>query len=225
MRYLTAVLIGLTFIACSKDDPPKPPEAANLVFPDQNSECTTGVDQSDTTSEVEFRWQAAANTDTYELRVTQLGTSVTQTETTSGTSARVVLQKGTPYSWMVISRNEKTTDAVSSSTWQFYNAGSQTSYAPFPALIQGPASGQTVVRNADGEILLDWSGADVDNDIVGYDVYHGTANPPTEIEITTNPGTTQTSVAVDPGTYFWRVVTRDSQGNSSDSGIYSYRAL
>ena len=225
MRYWTALLIGLIFIGCGSDDPPKPPEAANLVFPDQNSECTTGVEQSDTTSEVEFRWQAAANTDTYELRVTQLGTSITQSETTLGTSARVVLQKGTPYSWMVISRNDQTTDQVSSATWQFYNAGSQTSYAPFPALIVAPASGQTIVRNSEGEVLLDWSGADVDNDIVGYDVYHGTANPPTDIEVSTSANDSQTAIAVDPGTYFWKVVTRDGQGNTSDSGVYSYRAL
>lgn len=225
MRYVVAVWIGLLLISCSKDDPPKPPEAASLTFPEQNSECTTGVEQSETTSEVEFRWQAGANTDTYELRVTQLGTSLTQTESTTSTSARVVLQKGTPYSWMVISRNEKTTDAVSSPTWQFYNAGSQTSYAPFPAEIIGPGSGATVVRNSNGEVVLDWSGADVDNDIQGYDIYHDTANPPTNLEGSTLVGSTSLTVTVAPGTYYWRVVTRDSQGNTSDSGVYSYRAL
>lgn len=225
MRYLITVFVGLAFIACSSDDPPKPPEAASLVFPEQNSECTTGVDQSETTSLVEFRWQAAENTDIYELRVTQLGTSITQSASTSGTSASVVLQKGTPYSWMVISTNAKTTDAVSSSTWQFYNAGAQTSYAPFPALIVSPGSGQTVIRNNEGEVLLDWSGADVDNDIAGYDVYHGAVDPPTELLTSTTPIESDASVAVDPGTYFWRVVTRDDQGNTSDSGVYSYRAL
>ena len=225
MRYLITVFIGLALIACGKDDPPKPPEAATLVFPEQNSECTTGIDQSETTSEVEFRWQAAENTDTYELRVTQLGSSITESESTTGTSARVVLQKGTPYSWMVISTNNKTSDAVSSSTWQFYNAGAQTSYAPFPATIIAPESGQSVIINPDGEVQLNWSGADVDNDIAGFDVYHGAENPPTELLISTGRFDTNTTVAVDPGTYYWRVVTRDDQGNTSDSGVYSYRAL
>ena len=225
MRNIVAVFIVLLFVGCGKDDPPKPPEAANLVFPEQNSECTTGVDQSETTSEVEFRWQSAANTDTYELRVTQLGTSVTLTETTSGTSARLVLQKGTPYSWMVITRNTKTMDAVSSSTWQFYNAGVQTSYAPFPAEILSPGSGSTVAINSDGEIELSWNGADVENDINSYEIYHGTDDPPTQLVATNLVGETTLEVAVDPGTYYWRVVTIDSQGNSSDSGIYSYNAL
>ena len=225
MRNIVAVFIVLLFVGCSKDDPPKSPEAANLIFPEQNSECTTGVDQSETTSEVEFRWQSAANTDTYELRVTQLGTSITQTETTSGTSARVVLQKGAPYSWMVISRNEKTTDAVSSSTRQFYNAGAQTTYAPFPAEILSPGSGATVAINSEGLVVLSWIGADVENDINSYEIYHGTENPPTELEASNLVGNTDLEVAVDPGTYYWRVVTIDREGNTSDSGVYSYRAL
>ena len=225
MRNIVAVFVVLLFVGCGKDDPPKPPDAANLVFPEQNSECTTGVDQSETTSEVEFRWQSAANTDTYELRVTQLGTSITQTETTANTSARVVLQKGTPYSWMVITRNTKTMDAVSSSTWQFYNAGVQTSYAPFPAEILAPGSGSTVAINSEGVVELSWNGADVENDINRYEIYHGTDNPPTELEATNIVGDTTLDVTVDPGTYYWRVVTIDSQGNSSDSGTYSYNAL
>ena len=225
MRNIVAVLIVLLFVGCGKDDPPKSPEAANLTFPEQNSECTTGVDQSETTSEVEFRWQTAANTDTYELRVTQLGTSITITETTSGTSARVVLQKGTPYSWMVITRNTETMDAVSSSTWQFYNAGVQTSYPPFPAEILSPGSGSTVAINSDGLVELSWNGADVENDINRYEIYHGTDDPPTQLEATNLVGDSTLEVAVDPGTYYWRVVTIDSEGNSSDSGTYSYNAL
>ena len=225
MRYLTTVFLMVILISCGKDDPPSPPDAALLTFPEQNSECTTGVEQTETTSAVEFRWQSAANTDTYELRVTQLGTNITQSETTAGTSATLTIQKGTPYSWMVITRNANTTDAVSSSTWQFYNAGSQTSYAPFPAQILNPGSGMMVVPNGEGEVLLSWSGADVDNDISGYDIYHGTANPPTTILESTSAGETQFSVAVSAGIYYWKIVTKDQQGNTSDSGIFSYRVL
>ena len=225
MRVFWALLVGVLILGCSKDDDPKPPEAANLFFPEQNSECTTGVDVTESTSEVTFRWEPSENTDSYELRVTHMITNITQTTTSTSTSAPLTITKGAPFSWMVISRNSDTESAASSSTWQFYNAGSESSYAPFPATILAPPSGETVVRDSDGEIMLDWSGADVDNDLNGFDVYHGTTNPPTEIEASTLVGVTSLKVAVEPGTYYWKVVSKDVQGNSSDSGVYSYRAL
>lgn len=226
MRLIGIIGIVLLLIGCSsKGSDPSPPEAANLVFPEQNSECTTGISQSDTTSEVEFRWQAADNTDTYELRVTHLLTNITQTRNTTNTSVSLTIDKGAPYSWLVISRNSDTASSASSSTWQFYNAGSQTSYAPFPAAIVSPASGSTVVSNSNGEVMLEWSGADVDNDLTGFDIYHGTTNPPAVLEASTTVGVTNLQVSVQSGTYFWKVVSKDAQGNSSDSGVYSYRVL
>ena len=226
MRVFWAICLGALIVGCGGggDDDPKPPEAANLVFPEQNSECTTGVDVTESTSEVTFRWQAANNADSYELRVTHMITNVTQNATSTGTSAALTIAKGAPFSWMVISRNADA-QSVSSATWQFYNAGSETSYAPFPATILAPPSGITVVRDRDGEVLLDWSGADVDNDLSGYDIYHGTTNPPTEIESSTNAGVTSLKVAVESGTYYWKVVSKDMQGNTSDSGVYSYRVF
>ncbi len=224
MRLIAAMLCVCFFISCSSDDGPKPPEAANLIFPEQNSECTTGIDQSDTTSEVEFRWQESANTSSYELRVTNMITNVTSTANTLNIRAPLTIEKGAPYSWVVISENSDN-ETATSATWQFYNAGSQTSYAPFPASIQSPSSGTTVVIDGNGEVTLAWTGADVDNDLSAYDVFHGTVNPPTELAISTLVGETNIKIAVQPDTYYWRVVSKDSQGNTSDSGVYSYKAL
>ncbi len=224
MRIFVVVLFGFALLGCSKSDP-SPPEAANLVFPEQNSECTTGIDQSDTTSEVEFRWQEANNTETYELRATQLLTNVTKTTTTSATSASLTIDKGSPYSWQVISRNTQTEVSVPSAIRRFYNSGTQTTYAPFPATIEAPSSGESVAIDSNGEITLIWSGEDIENDITGYDIYHGTVNPPVDIAISTLVGITEVQIEVVPGTYYWKVVTKDREGNTSDSGIYSYRAF
>ena len=225
MRNVLALILALVFIGCSSDDPPPSPEAAVLTFPQNNSECTTGIDQSETISRVEFQWQASGNTETYELRVTHMITNVTQTKNTVGTTANMDIDKGAPYSWMVISKNTQSQESASSATWQFYNAGSQTSYAPFPATIVAPGSGASVLIDSNGRVTLEWTGADVDNDLNGFDVYHGPDNPPTELVGTTLVGATSLAVDVDPGTYYWRVVSKDSQGNTSDSGTYSYRAL
>ena len=223
-RLLYLLLIGL-LTGCGKDSP-KAPEAAKLTFPEQNSECTTGTSLNATTSRVEFRWQKAANTDSYELRVTNIMTNITQTVSTQQLSSELPLQKGAAYSWLVVSRNNQTEELATSATWKFYNAGSQQSYAPFPADIIAPKSGASVFKDINNEVVLEWEGADVDNDIAGYELYFSTVTPPLTLLSEPNASTTSTKVGVTSGTvYFWKVVTVDSEGNRSESGIYSFKVF
>ncbi|QBA63187.1 hypothetical protein [Muriicola soli] len=226
MKKILIVIIGLLAMACSKKSP-KPPESAMLSFPEQNSECTTGISLNTTTSQVEFRWLEANHTDTYELRVTNIltGISVTNAPTTA-LSARVPLLKGVPYQWRVTTRNNETQEIAVSADWFFYNAGSQTTYAPFPAQILEPASGASVVRDLNNQITLSWSGADVDSDIQSYQVYLDSSPDPQVLIASPSVFITdvQADVAVDT-VYYWRVVTLDREGNSSDSGVYSFRVI
>ncbi len=225
MRVVLVIFISLLFTACKKDSP-KPPSAAVLVFPLQNSLCTTGVSITPTTSRVEFMWQTANNTNTYELRVTNLLTDITQTVGTQSTSAELTIEKGTPYSWLVITRNTEVQETASSATWQFFNAGSQITHAPFPAQIIAPLSGASVVRDINGEIVLEWSGSDVDDDIVGYEIFVATASPPQVLAA--SPASSVSSIKINTianTAYYWKVITKDAEGNSSDSGIYTFRAL
>ncbi len=220
------LLAGVLLLSCGKDSPPKPPEAAVLVFPERNSECTTGIDLNDQTSQVEFRWQEAKFTDTYELVVTNLDTGSSQTVTTTSLSAVRPLEKGALFRWNIRTRNEKTQDVVTSETWLFYNAGSETSYAPFPAQIIAPLSGASVVRDINNEITLEWSGADIDNDLVGYEIYLDTANPPTTLVASPSISLSSLSVSVERDTvYYWKIISRDREDNTSDSGVYSFRVL
>lgn len=225
MRVILIIFIGLLFTACKKDSP-KPPSAAVLIFPEQNSLCTTGVTITPTSSRVEFIWQTANNTDTYELRVTNLLANVTQTVNTQATSAEVTIEKGTPFSWQIITRNTQVQETASSATWQFFNAGSQISHAPFPAQIVAPLSGASVVSDINSEIELEWSGADVDDDLVGYEIFVDTVPPPQVL--VASPAATVSSIKVNTipnKVYYWKVISRDAEGNTSDSGIYSFRAL
>jgi hypothetical protein len=225
MRVILIVFISLLFTACKKDSP-KPPEAAVLTSPEQNALCTTGVTITPTTSRVEFIWQTANNTNTYELRVTNLLTGNTQTVNTQSTSAELILDKGAPYSWVIITRNTEVQETVSSTTWQFYNAGSQITHAPFPAQIIAPFSGASVVRDINGEITLEWSGADVDNDIAGFEVFVDTSSPPGVLAASPSPTvSTIKIITIANSVYYWKVITIDSEGNRSDSGVYSFRAL
>src|SRR5680860_350517 len=122
---MKGMLFGFCFlmlVACRKDSP-RPPAAAVLSFPLQNSECTTGVDLDGTTSQVEFKWLQADHAQNYELRVTHLVKGSTQTLSTESLSAKLPLEKGAPYSWVVITRNTETQESASSAKWFFYNSG------------------------------------------------------------------------------------------------------
>ncbi|QLG44838.1 hypothetical protein [Costertonia aggregata] len=222
MKQVYILVFVLVFIGCKKD-PPSPPGKVALVFPEQNSECTTGESINDTQSQVEFRWNASPNTDTYVVRVTNLNTNTTEPVTISATSVRLTLEKGGLYSWNVTSENSQVTETTTSDTWRFYNAGAQTTYPPFPAQILFPGSGETVLKDINNEITLDWSGADIDNDIASFEVYFSTTSPPQTL-VNTQRSSTQHRVSVTSRTtYFWRIVTVDTEGNSSDSGVFDFK--
>lgn len=224
MRIFLVCLLGIFLVCGCKKENATPPSVALLVHPEENSECTTGVDLNATISEVQFQWELAMNTDTYELRVTNNNTNIVQTITTETSFATLPLEKGGLYSWSVTTRNSAAQEEVSSPIWQFYNSGFQTTYAPFPAEINDPLSGQTVFKDINNDVTLDWSGADIEDDIVGYEVYFSTVTPPETLIDSLDSSTTSIKVSVVSDTvYYWRVITRDQEGNTSDSGIYQFK--
>lgn len=226
MRLVSLFLVVIFFIGCGKKDPPQPPESAVLSFPENNSECTTGVDLNATTSRVEFRWNASNNTDRYVLSATNLNSNITETVNATTTSAKLTLQKGAPYSWFVTSENASTLQKSSSTTWRFYNAGFETSYAPFPAEIVKPTIGSRVFKDLNNDVVLEWSGADIDGDIDGFEIYFSTANPP--ITLFASPQATATNIKVPVAAntlYYWKVVTKDKEGNTASSPVVDFLAL
>lgn len=227
MRYIVPIVILFFAVAsCRKKNSPKPPGQVQLVFPDRNSECTTGQSLNAETSQVEFRWEEGANVDTYELRVTNSNTGVVQTISTASTAARLPIAKGEPFSWFVRSKNTQVPETVSSEIWNFYNAGSVTTFAPFPADIIAPRMSENVFKDINNEITLSWSAADLDDDILEYEVYVSVASPPEDLVGTLPKDATTLKVTVAPNTvYYWSVITKDEEGNATNSGIYSFRVL
>ncbi len=226
MRTIILLLFSVLLIGCKKKSNPKPPESATLVFPNKNSECTTGSDLNQTTSEVEFKWMASDHTETYELRVTNLNNNITQTISTAAISAKLPITKGEPFSWFVRSKNTKVTETAVSETWRFYNAGSQTTYAPFPAEAVEPKSGTSIFKDINNEVTLEWYGSDIENDIEGYEVYFSTTTPPETLIASPSFNVNSEKVSVTSNTeYYWKVITKDSEGNSSESGIFVFKVL
>lgn len=219
------VVTLLSLWSCGGDDDHGPaPGAAQLIFPGKNSECISGISISPTESSITFSWEASENTDSYRLRITNLNSGDFDEYSTNVTSLAVTLLKGEPYSWSVTSLAGGTSQTTQSEVWNFYNAGEGiTSYAPFPAAVVYPQMG-TVALASGGNITLYWDGADVDDDISGYDVYFDTVNPPVTI-VGTSIGAEsfQVSGVAAATVYYWRVITRDGEGNTSASDIFQFR--
>ena len=226
MRTIILLIFGVLLIGCKKKSNPKPPGVATLVFPNKDSECTTGRDINQSTSEVEFKWMASDHTESYDLRVTNLNTNVTQTINTAAISAKLPIAKGEPFSWFVRSKNTKGTGSASSEIWRFYNAGYLTTYAPFPAEHIKPKNGTSIFKDINNEVTLEWLGSDIENDIEGYELYFSTISPPEILIASPLAGTNAEKVSVASNmTYYWRVVTKDREGNTSDSGIFTFKIL
>jgi len=222
---IVAVLM-LTLTACpdGKDDnnPEETgePGSVNLVFPENNTECTEGVVLNDAQSTVIFQWEAAENVDSYEVNLTNLESGISGTANSDTNELGIVLDRGVPYEWFVISKKEGVNDAPKSATWRFYNQGpGLTNYAPFPAEAVRPTRGQTLATA--GSIQLEWQGGDVDNDIVEFEVFFGTDADPTASSGTTAQ-TTMVATVISGQSYYWRILTKDAIGNTSQSEVFEF---
>jgi len=224
IKQFTLLITIVLIAACSKKDNgdggnPQNPDASILVFPIENSECNEGTILSETESNVTFEWNAANHAEKYTLVVKNLLTDVSEDFPSNNTFKEVTILRGVPYSWHVISKSNATPNTGTSATWKFYNAGDGVeNYAPFPAnLVSPPMSGLTNTT-----VALNWSGNDIDSDISNYDILVGTSNPPTAVEESTSNTSINLSSLIANTTYYWRVITHDAHGNSSQSPVFEF---
>ena len=225
MKFKVLIIIFFLFIfpGCQKGEKASPqPEKATLVFPVDNSVCVEGTILSLTENSINFTWNSSNSTDSYEFSIKNLITGISIVKVVNAPNIEITLLRNTPYSWFVSSRNTKNSFIAKSDTWKFYNSGpGLISYSPFPAEIISPKKSE-VVQSISGNINLEWKGSDVDGDILNYDVYLGTSITPIILSsrLTTN---SLNNVAVKENTiYYWKVITRDSKGNLSDSGLNQF---
>jgi hypothetical protein len=229
---------SMFFFGCSKSNSDAPaqvvvpeapaPSASTLLKPLNNTVCEDGKVVSPSQSEVAFSWDPSQNTDTYELRITNLttNTSITRSISHPTTSVNEILTRGVPYSWQIKSKSNKTTKTAETAEWKFYlSKEGNSSYAPFPATIVSPKPGE-IIASTDGKLTLSWTGSDPDaGSTLSYQVFVDTSLAkvnnlePKPIASTTN----STIIPVLSNTvYYWRIKTSDGQ-NSSYTISYSFK--
>ena len=202
---------------------PDPPTAATLLSPVNNENCETGTNISANQATVAFTWAAGQNTDSYELKVSQLGGSSQTKSGISSGSTTVTLQRGYQYSWQVVSKATGTTATATSSTFNFYLAGEGEQFtAPYAATPVYPRSGATVPLT-EGKLELSWEAEDPDGDSLTYSLevspLEDLSSPITVSGLTEPKGEVELVSGV---IYYWRVTTSDGK-NSTQSIIYTFR--
>jgi len=219
---VATLLVFLLSTCGKKASEPPAPLATVLDVPLKDEVCLTGKIISDSESTIEFKWAAAANAESYELSIKNLLTSAITTHNTSSTNLTLTLTRNTPYSWFVTSKSSKSATTAVSPIWKFYNSGlGATSYPPYPAEIISPTLGQKVTA-VNGKLTLQWRGLDADNDILNYDVYFGTSNTPGTLQSKLSEPSLANVAVNSATTYYWKVITRDAKGNTSDSGTFQF---
>lgn len=203
-----------------------PPSAATLTSPANNKVCEEGTSVNDSQSSVNFQWTAGNNTDSYDLRITNLNSNqvIHQTNITS-TNKAVTLNKDTPYSWKITSKRNGAAETVGSSTWKFYLSGDGISnYPPYPSTLISPSSGN-VFSSSTTSVELSWEGSHPENSSLTYDLFIDTTDGLQDpISSNQNLSVKSKSVLVNSGnSYYWRVKAKDINNNSSYSTIHSFR--
>lgn len=188
-----------------------------LTFPENNLECTEGILLSETQSELIFSWEDELDASPYIVHLTNILTNQTQELESATTELSIVLERGTPYSWYVSGISN-----AKSEVWNFYNAGpGLESFIPFPAEAISPVSGASISQTSTSVNLI-WSSEDLDDDIIGYDLYFGEeTNPPLRAEDLEESRFDDIPVSAGR-TYYWKVITKDSIGNESESLVFSF---
>lgn len=223
--------IALLFISCGgggSDGPTPTPEPTNtaptvptLVVPATSSLCINNI--------VAFEWSASTDTENnpivYQLQIAtdnQFGQIVSTSEISSRTHS-VTLDKGKAYYWRVKATDSKNASSAYSGTFSFYTEGvAVANHLPFlPELIQ-PETNTTITGTT---AVLKWFASDADAaDVLTYDVYLGTTNPPT-VKVSENRATSIfEAVSLQAATqYYWRIVVKDNKGGETRGQVWNFR--
>ena len=218
----SVALIGLFLLSLGCKDPIPDPEAAILEFPANNLDCIyVSIDSSE--AEVLFQWIEALHTDTYRLTVQNIESGHQYVNSTKLQQLTLRLTRGFPYQWKVTSTSEASAVEADSQTRYFYLEGEQQFvHVPFPASLISPQN-NAIVSLGNGELDFSWEGADLDDDIESYSFYLGESQD-TLVKIAENLSTASFRHGVNrDAQYYWRVVTFDRVGNSSNSQIFGFR--
>jgi hypothetical protein len=190
-----------------------------LTVPANNSLCTDNV--------LNFQWNASTDAEggviTYQIEISKNTQFSPLAHNVSSTTASksITLEKGIAYYWRVKATDSKSAASNYSTTFSFYTEGvGITNHLPFSPVLVSPTlnSVQSVAT-----VNLQWTASDVDaSDALTYDVYFGTANPPTVVTSANQSASTLTKTVATTGPHYWKVVVKDNNGGQTVGQVWSF---
>jgi len=206
----------VVMISCKGEfDPTEEEGQVELIFPENAEVCPDGDFLGSSLIQIPLLWKSDTDFTKYKITIEDSqGQEVQTEEIENDKRIELTLNQGELYYWYVIGQRGK--EKIPSDTWSFYTQGAAIeNYIPYPALLN---------VNLDAEdITISWVGKDQNTeDILSYDVYLSTENPPTNLVL---EGTELTSYSEDfttGFTYYVQVITYDNSNTSSKSQILSF---
>ncbi|MHC0444242.1 glycoside hydrolase family 78 protein [Flavobacterium sp. 3-218] len=223
-------IICLVFAACGSgggDDPVTPtpvntaPTAPVLTTPADNKLCLD--------NNVSFQWNASTDEQkdaiVYQIQIAKdnaFAQIINTLDNSSLSTSALALEKNTAYYWRVKATDAKGLASAYSSTFKFYTAGTAVvNHLPFAPELVSPVLNSAIGTSSAN---LTWKASDVDTaDILTYDVYFGTANPPTA-KVSENTSSKSFEVALQSTTqYYWRIVVKDNKGGETVGQVWKFK--
>ncbi|WP_426483300.1 hypothetical protein [Flavobacterium sp. 2] len=228
-NFIYLSIISALFISCGggSDDPnPTPtenvaPSVPVLTSPVDNKLCLENT--------VSFSWNNSTDENkdaiTYQIQVAKDNafTQIVKTFDGADNTASIALDKNTAFYWRIKAIDSKGLTSAYSSVFKFYTAGDAVvNHLPFAPELVAPVLNSAL--NA-GTVSLKWNASDVDTaDALTYDVYFGTANPPTA-KIAENKSEKTFDTTIESGKqYFWKVVVKDNKGGETVGQVWKFKA-
>ncbi len=161
-----------------------------------------------------LNWASASGATSYDLYLGTSNPPALYAQSLSGTNFTVStpLNSSSLYFWNVVAKNSSGS-APASATWSFTTAAS----VPAQVTLGSPASG---AANQSATPTLNWSAA---SGATSYDLYLGNTNPPAVYaqNLVSTSYTVSTALTAG-GTYYWKVVAKNSAGSAPASSIWSF---
>jgi len=223
---LYIAILSISLGSCGGGDSPTPPPVVNtaptvptLASPVNNLLCIDNM--------VNFQWNASTDSQgdaiTYQIQVAKdnLFSQIAHTLTATTTSKSITLEKGVAYYWRVKATDSKSAASNYSTTFSLYTEGvGVTNHLPFSPILVSPALNSVQTGTS---VSLQWTASDVDaNNTLTYDVYFGTANPPTVVTSANQSAATLTKTVAASTTYYWKVTVKDDKGGQTIGQVWSF---
>ncbi|HJR99814.1 MAG TPA: hypothetical protein VJ780_02660, partial [Flavobacterium sp.] len=134
----------------------------------------------------------------------------------------IELEKNTAYYWRIKATDNQSSLSEYSSTFKFYTAGEAViNHLPFLPELVLPTINSVLNTTS---TKLSWTAVDVDaTDVLVYDIYFGTTNPPT-LKISENLSVPTIDVQLGSSKeYFWKVVIKDNKGGETTGQTWKFK--